>query len=67
VSLVCWSLWKNRNAWVFGDAKRQLSVGRLANRILDELLLWIMAGRATEIVMREDVGVRNVTLGSGVV
>jgi hypothetical protein len=57
VALTCWSLWKNRNAWVFGDTRRQFSVVRLTNRILDELQLWIMAKRGTGIVLREGVGV----------
>jgi hypothetical protein len=49
VTLICWELWKNRNAWVFGDAIRQFPAERLANMILDELQLWIMARRGTDI------------------
>jgi hypothetical protein len=57
VTLICWELWKNWNAWVFGDARRQFRVERLANVILDELQLWIMAGRGTDIFVREGEGV----------
>jgi hypothetical protein len=45
------------NAWVFGDTRSQLPVERLANRILDELQLWMMARRGTGLVMRDGVGI----------
>jgi hypothetical protein len=45
------------NAWVFGDTRRQLSMERMANRILDELRLWIMARRGIRIILRDGVGV----------
>ena len=39
VCLVCWSLWKNRNPWVFGNTDKQYTAVRLAARVLDEINL----------------------------
>jgi hypothetical protein len=40
VILVAWSLWKHRNARVFGNIREQCGVRQLINRIKDELTSW---------------------------
>jgi hypothetical protein len=40
VILVAWSLWKHRNARVFGIVREQCGVLQLINRIKDELTSW---------------------------
>ena len=49
VCLVCWSLCKNRNPWVFGNTDKQYTAVRLAARVLDEINLWMMARRGTRL------------------
>ena len=63
VALVCWSLWKNRNAWAFADSSRQFSVERLAARILDELQLWSMARRGTAVATTATAAAAGVGAG----
>ncbi|KAK1691938.1 hypothetical protein QYE76_008635 [Lolium multiflorum] len=41
VMAVCWSLWKQRNAYVFNNVMQQLSVVDLAHRIVDEFNSWV--------------------------
>jgi hypothetical protein len=40
--LVCWSLWRERNARVFDDREKHPS--RLVTKIKDEAQLWVRAG-----------------------
>jgi hypothetical protein len=42
IILGCWSLWKNRNAWVFGNPSSQHLVLVLAKLIRDEFLAWTL-------------------------
>ena len=44
VILVCWQLWKQRNARVFHPATPSISASELVSRILDELRMWATAG-----------------------
>jgi hypothetical protein len=45
IILGCWSLWKNRNAWVFNNKSQQFSVMELATRIRDEFSAWTLGRR----------------------
>jgi hypothetical protein len=45
IILGCWSLWKNRNAWVFNNQSQQFSVMELAMRIRDEFSAWTLGRR----------------------
>jgi hypothetical protein len=45
IILGCWSLWKNRNAWVFNNQSQQFSVMELATRIRDEFSAWTLGRR----------------------
>ena len=47
VTMVCWSLWKHRNAWVFGDTRKQFSVEQHVIKLVDEVQLWIRARRGS--------------------
>jgi hypothetical protein len=44
VLLVCWRLWKQRNARVFQNARRQYSVVGLIEQVLADWDQWIKAG-----------------------
>jgi hypothetical protein len=43
VALVARSLWKQRNARVFDNVRRQLSTEQLVEAIVDEFNLWELA------------------------
>jgi hypothetical protein len=45
IILGCWSLWKNRNAWVFNNQSMQFSAVDLATRIRDEFSAWTLGRR----------------------
>jgi hypothetical protein len=45
IILGCWSLWKNRNAWVLNNQSQQFSVMELATRIRDEFSTWTLGRR----------------------
>jgi hypothetical protein len=45
VILGCWTLWKNRNAWVFNNQSLQFSAAVLASRIRDEFSGWTLGRR----------------------
>ena len=49
VILVCWHLWKQRNARVFHPATPSISASELVSRILDELHTWATAGAVAEL------------------
>jgi len=42
VILVCWSIWRERNAWIF-DGKEK-AINRVITEIKDEAALWTTAG-----------------------
>lgn len=42
--LTAWSLWKQRNARVFGRTQQQLNPAQVLNRILEEIEEWKKAG-----------------------
>uniref|UniRef100_A0A453JT76 Reverse transcriptase zinc-binding domain-containing protein n=1 Tax=Aegilops tauschii subsp. strangulata TaxID=200361 RepID=A0A453JT76_AEGTS len=44
VSLVCWSIWKQRNNRVFRDNSNWMSATELVTKIFEELHLWTLAG-----------------------
>jgi hypothetical protein len=44
IILVAWTLWKHRNAVVFGNTRDQCSPTQLADRVRDEFRLWELAG-----------------------
>ena len=44
ITLVCWSIWKQRNARVFGNTSRICNEEMLSMRLVEELKLWAMAG-----------------------
>lgn len=44
VSLVCWSLWKQRNNRVFRDNSSWMIATELVTKIFEELHLWTLAG-----------------------
>ena len=48
VIMSCWSLWKHRNAWVFGDTRKQFAVEQPVRKLVDEIQLWIRARRGCE-------------------
>jgi hypothetical protein len=39
--LVCWSVWKFRNAHVFNSARQHCSVRELVQNIVDEFSTWL--------------------------
>jgi hypothetical protein len=41
--LICWSLWKQRNARAFGNVEQQCLAMDLVSRIKEELALWSLA------------------------
>lgn len=41
VMLVCWSLWKHRNAYVFNNTRQHCNTTELVLRILDEFRTWL--------------------------
>jgi hypothetical protein len=43
VMLTCWSLWKQRNARVFANARLQCPAGELIRRIQEEFAQWAVA------------------------
>ena len=45
VILVCWSIWKNRNAWAFNNPSKQFQARALINSICDEFAMWVLARR----------------------
>jgi hypothetical protein len=45
VILTCWSLWKNRNAWVFNNLSQQRGVPAMIDKIADEFATWCVARR----------------------
>ena len=44
IILVCWHLWKQRNARVFGDIAKQCNEDVLAARIVEDMKMWSKAG-----------------------
>jgi hypothetical protein len=52
--LVAWTLWKQRNARVFGNIERQLSTEQIIDTIIEELSLWRVArGGEWRVMLRE--------------
>ncbi|KAM0828821.1 hypothetical protein ACQ4PT_067280 [Festuca glaucescens] len=47
IMVVCWSLWKHRNAFAFNNARQQLSVVDLACKIVDEFKSWVAVRAGT--------------------
>jgi hypothetical protein len=43
VTLICWSIWKQRNARTFGNMERQFNEDVLAARIVEDMKLWSLA------------------------
>ena len=44
VALSCWSLWKQRNAWVFNNTSKQMPSHCLVQRVVEEFSLWERVG-----------------------
>jgi hypothetical protein len=54
VLLVAWTLWKQRNARVFGNIERQLSTEQIIDTVIEELSLWRVArGGEWRVMLRE--------------
>jgi hypothetical protein len=54
VFLIAWTLWKQRNARVFGNFESQLSTEQIIDRILEEFSLWWAArGVERRVMLRE--------------
>jgi predicted nucleic acid-binding protein len=54
VLLIAWTLWKQRNARVFGNLERQLSTVQIIDMILQEFSLWRAArGLERRVMLRE--------------
>jgi hypothetical protein len=54
VLLIAWTLWKQRNARVFGNLESQLSTEQIIDRILEEFSLWVAArGIERRVMLRE--------------
>jgi hypothetical protein len=45
VCIMCWELWKNRNAWTFNNPAKQLSPYTLVAKVLTELSLSLCVRR----------------------
>ena len=45
VLLVYWQLWKNRNAWVFGNIRQRFSPEEMVRRIFMEFVSWTRCRR----------------------
>ncbi|XP_071678352.1 uncharacterized protein [Lolium perenne] len=54
VLLIAWTLWKQRNARVFGNLERQLSTEQTIESVLEEFALWRAArGGERRVMLRE--------------
>jgi hypothetical protein len=54
VLLIAWTLWKQRNARVFGNFESHLSTEQIIDRILEEFSLWWAArGVERRVMLRE--------------
>ena len=56
VILCSWRLWKNRNAWAFGNIRQQWSVENITRSICDEFGGWAVARRRVSGVFSVRVG-----------
>ena len=43
-TLICWSIWKQRNARVFGNTSKVCNEDVLAARVVEDMKLWVLAG-----------------------
>jgi hypothetical protein len=53
VMLICWSIWNQRNARVFGNLNKQCNEDVLAARVLEDMELWSLAGVGVSNLGRE--------------
>jgi hypothetical protein len=54
VLLIAWTLWKQRNARVFGNLERQLSTQQIIDTVLEEFSLWwATRGGEQRVMLRE--------------